>query len=72
MFFVYYNIGVKMVFFSFEAAKVQLFLNMAMVLEKFFCLPGLVESPLPPFGKGGACRGEWETDILLRIFDLIF
>ena len=59
-----------MVFFHFEAAKVQLFLNMAMVLEKFFCLPGseglpgLVESPLPPFGKGGACRGEErEADI---------
>lgn len=29
-----------MVFFHFEAAKVQLFLNMAMVLEKFFLPAG--------------------------------
>ena len=65
-----------MVFFHFEAAKVQLFLNMAMVLEKFFCLPGseglpgLVESPLPPFGKGGGLPGRRKGGrYLIRVFD---
>ena len=41
LFYIIIYIGVEMVFLHFEAAKVQLFLNVAMVWEKFFLPAGV-------------------------------